>query len=139
MTADDAASLGGVPASGYTLKDCNSETGQVKGFAEIPASASFSSSFTTLGVSYNCSGQAVEAKRIAAGIYEIKFLGNPAWIATGNGNADCGGVIACTDTVSFYRVGPGDWDVSIYNADNAQKLGGESFGWADDRFDVIVP
>src|SRR5262249_16376998 len=30
LTADDASNLAGIPASSYTLKDCNSDTGQIK-------------------------------------------------------------------------------------------------------------
>jgi hypothetical protein len=39
LTADNALSLGGIPASGYTRSDCNSVTGQIKGFVLIPANA----------------------------------------------------------------------------------------------------
>ena len=77
-TADNATSLGGVAASGFTQKACTSQTGAVKGFARIAASSGFSSTFTTSGVEnpYNCSGGTVEARRLgSAGTYEVRFNG----------------------------------------------------------------
>jgi hypothetical protein len=37
LTANNALALGGIPASGFTRSDCASTTGQIKGFAIIPA------------------------------------------------------------------------------------------------------
>ncbi len=75
-TATNALSLGGVAAAGYTKNDCSSTTGQIKGFARVLASATFSATFTTTGVTgYNCSGGTVEARRVATGHYRVRFNG----------------------------------------------------------------
>jgi hypothetical protein len=75
-TATNALSLGGVAAAGYTKNDCSSTTGQIKGFARVLAAPGFSSTFTTSGVTgYSCSGGAVEAKRVALGHYQVRFVG----------------------------------------------------------------
>lgn len=112
--ATNALSLGGVPASGYTRSDCTSLTGQIKGFALVPGESTFPSTLTTVSKAYNCSGLAVQARRIGQGDYEIKFLGSPVTIATGNINDPEG----TTDDafVSFSEIGPGDFEVLEYNA-----------------------
>ena len=76
-TATNANALGGVPASGYTRPDCASQTGALKGFARVVATAAFSGTFTTTGVAnpYNCSGGTVEARRLGVGTYEVRFNG----------------------------------------------------------------
>ena len=76
-TATNANALGGIAASGFTRPDCTSQSGALKGFARINASAGFSGTFTTTGVEnpYNCSGGTVEAQRIGAGTYVVRFNG----------------------------------------------------------------
>ena len=76
-TATNANALGGVAASGYTRPDCASQTGALKGFARVVATAGFSGTFTTTGVAnpYNCSGGTVEARRLGVGTYEVRFNG----------------------------------------------------------------
>src|SRR5262245_900033 len=46
-TAADALALGGVGSAGFVRTDC-SGYGAVKGFAHVPASGSFSSTFTSV-------------------------------------------------------------------------------------------
>ena len=60
-TARNANALGGVAAANFTQRTCTSQTGAVKGFARIAASAGFSATFTTTGVEnpYNCSAGTV--------------------------------------------------------------------------------
>ena len=130
-TAGNALSLGEVPASGYTRSDCTSRTGQVKGFALVPASAAFPEKFTALATAYNCSGMPVEARRVEGivGEYEVHFLGNPEVIALAT--ADAGGSFPSADTVSVKGEGPGDWRVTVYDA--------ASHGLADDGFELLVP
>ena len=116
-TADNAGNanaLGGVLASGYVRNGCDSPTGQIRGFARVPAEASFSSTFTDVSEAYNCSGEAVQAKRDGVGSYEVQFLGSSVTVATGNIVNDP----ATFDDafVSFTRVGPGHFQVRIYNA-----------------------
>lgn len=112
--ADDADSLGGVLASGYVRNVCGSLTGQIRGFARVPASGSFPSTFTDVSEAYNCSGGAVQAKRIGAGSYEVRFLNSPVTIATGNIVNNSGFIDSAF--VSFTRIGPGHLRVHIYNA-----------------------
>ena len=112
-TAGNALSLGEVPASGFTRSDCTSQTGQVKGFALVPASSSFAERFTTLATAYNCSGAAVEARRIEAGEYEVHFTGNPELVALAT--ADAGKSFPNPDAVSVKGEGPGDWRVTVYD------------------------
>jgi hypothetical protein len=130
VTAGNADSLGGVSASGYTRNDCASTTGQIKGFAIVPASASFSSSFVNLSISYNCSGEAVEAKRLSAGEYEVKFVGNGSAIAmaTDNDTTTCSGT-PCPDFVSVDGSG-GDFKVAVWNLTSTP---------IDGQFDLVVP
>lgn len=125
--AANALALGGIPASGYTRNDCGSTTGQIKGFAEVPASASFPSTFTKVSLSYNCSGQEVQAKRTGTGEYEVKFIGNPAAIAMGTSNAGTG--FPDVNSVSVLGSG-GDWKVAVYNG---------VAGLIDDQFELLVP
>ena len=128
--ADNSDELGGIPASGYTRSDCGSLTGQVKGFVRVTADGTFSSTFTSAGlIYYNCSGQAVEARRIGAGVYEVRFLGNPAQIAVGSADV-VGEGTPPFDAVTVSTQGAGDWKVSIFR---------NGTGFADDRFALVVP
>jgi hypothetical protein len=114
-TANNALELGGTPASEFTHSDCNSRTGQVKGFVTINASAAVPSEFTPVAGAYNCSGQPVEVKRLGEGRYVVKFVGNPAGIAVATSNADHEGgtplnlVAVTTLTGGEYRIS--DWNV----------------------------
>jgi hypothetical protein len=130
-TAGNALALGAVPASGYTLNDCTSQTGQVKGFALVPASSSFPESFTNLATAYNCSGRSVQARRIegTVGEYEVHFPGNPELVALAT--ADAGGSFPAADTVSVKGEGPGDWRVTVYDLETHKA--------ADDGFELMVP
>ena len=76
-TATNANTLGGIAASGFTRPVCTSQSGALKGFARIAATAGFSATFTTTGVEnpYNCSGGTVEARRLGVGTYEVRFNG----------------------------------------------------------------
>jgi hypothetical protein len=109
--ASNSLALGGIPASEYTLNNCSSLTGQVKGFAAIQASSSFSSTLTPVG-GYNCSGGKIEARRIAEGVYEVKYVGSPVEGAVGNA------INGFADTVAFTVLSPGDFEVKTYNAPN---------------------
>jgi hypothetical protein len=107
--------LGGIPATGYTQKDCESLTGQIKGFARVIASSTFSSTFTTNGVEapYNCSGGSVEARRVATGYYEVRFNSSPEELAMAS---TLGGVIEAvhaTATLGVRSEGPGLFEIRI--------------------------
>jgi hypothetical protein len=65
------------------VKACDGRSGRFKGFAQINASPSFSSTFTTEAIvkPYNCSGGTVEALRSSTGDYAVRFNGAPLGIA----------------------------------------------------------
>lgn len=126
-TATNASSLGGIAASGYTRNDCTSTTGQIKGYALIPASSGFSSAFTTVAGAYNCSNQPVQARRISVGHYEVKFPGSPSTIAVGNGITS-GGYL---EVINFIPLGPGDFQVNVWNANMGT--------FQDQPFGVVTP
>lgn len=128
-TAGNALSLGEVPAADFTRSDCTSQTGQVKGFALIPASSSFQERFGTLATAYNCSGAAVEARRLETGEYEVHFNANPELVALAT--ADAGKSTPSPDAVSVRGVGPGDWRVAVYNLKTGEAV--------DDAFELLVP
>jgi hypothetical protein len=125
LTANNALSLGGVPASQFTQRDCTSLTGQIKGFVKI-ARGFESSTFTPIGLAYNCSGQPVEAKRISKGFYEVRFVENPAVIAlaTTASDADVFPTVA-----SIGVVGHGDW--SVLTSEGTESV--------DEGFELLVP
>ncbi len=127
--ATTALSLGGIPASGFTRNDCSSLTGQIKGWAAIPATPTFATGFVNLRPAYNCSGQPVQAKRVNAGGYEVRFLGSPVTIAYGN-IVFPRPVPSAAGFVSFAQLGPGDFDVAVTD--------GSGRG-LDEPFAVLVP
>jgi hypothetical protein len=128
-TAANALSLGGIPSSGYTRSDCISTTGQVKGFALVAASAIFPATFTKIPLSYNCSGESVEAERVSDGTYIVRFLGNPALIAIATSNA--GASEPEEDVVAVKSLGLGEWRVIVEHVGMNERK--------DDGFELLVP
>jgi len=128
-SAGNALSLGEVPASGYTRSECNSQTGQVKGFALVPANGGFPQTFTTLATAYSCSGRGAEARRIGTGEYEVRFPSNPEVLALGT--ADAGGSLPNADTVAVKGEGAGMWLVTVYDVATQKPV--------DDAFELLVP
>ena len=57
--------------------------GNVRGTAHLHAAQSFPDRYTSRGLSgrYNCSGRAVQAKRVDVGVYDVRFPGNPGSVA----------------------------------------------------------
>jgi hypothetical protein len=131
-TAADALALDGLGASSFTHSDCGSLTGQVKGFVTVPASGTFSGTFVPLP-GYNCSGEAIEARRRAPGFYDVRFLGNPAAIAVGTVNAAGPGGVEDPPVVlvSVHSLAPGEWVVHLYEPDPGTQ--------PDFPFELLVP
>jgi hypothetical protein len=125
--APDSDRLGGIPPSGYTHSDCASVTGQIKGFTHVIAGLGFSGTFVNVG-GYNCSGQAIQAKRNGEGRYEVQFLGNPATIAVGNALSTGLGGDPTGAYISLNRLGPGHFEVDVIQV-----------GLVDVPFALIVP
>ena len=119
--ASNAEALGGLAASGYTQRNCSSLTGQVKGFVTIAASSSFSSTLHAVSNGYNCSGGKIEAKRESEGVYEVKYVGSPVEGCVGNS------IDGAVDAFSCKTLGPGDFEVRLYNAPLAKLIDSEFF------------
>jgi hypothetical protein len=130
MSAGAAQSLGGIPASGYTRSDCGSLTGQVKGFAMVPADVTYPATLTNIYGAYNCTGQAVQARRISTGEYEVKFLGSPVRIAIGTSQQAYAGFPQPT-VVSVSNQGPGDFNVVVFNPSSTAVI--------DNSFALVTP
>jgi hypothetical protein len=129
-TANNALALGGIPASGFTRSDCASTTGQIKGFAIVPANVPPTDKWTPVSPSYNCSGGGVEVwqgEGEGVGMYFVRFDGNPAEIAmaTAIGSVDEFPAVAQVELVK-----PGEWEVTT--ARGAEQL-------APTAFELLVP
>src|SRR5262245_7949344 len=111
-TANDALALGGRAASGYVRNDCNG-FGQVKGFAQVIGTNSFSSSFVDV-FGLTCSGEAAQARRISLGQYEVRFQGTTATVAMGSALAQSDSIQGTVDVqVMLEQDGPGQFEVSL--------------------------
>jgi hypothetical protein len=117
-TASNALTLDGLSASSFTHSDCESRTGQIKGFAIVRASAAEPNEFQPVE-GYNCSGQPIEARRIAEGIYRVRFIGNPAGIAlaTVNSAGPGGTEDPPVAYASLNTLAPGEWVIKLYEPD----------------------
>lgn len=79
-TAVNSQKLGGLPRSSFVRRECDVETGQIKGVVTVTASPTFPSAFTEVP-GYNCSGQPIDVRRLSMGRYEVRFNGNPGTAA----------------------------------------------------------
>jgi hypothetical protein len=88
------------------------------GFAFVDASAGFSPTFTTTGVSapFNCAGGTVEARRVALGNYRVRFNGMGSVLALGV--ADAGNAGGFDDFVSIDTVNDGGTAFDVFVVDN---------------------
>jgi hypothetical protein len=126
LTADNALALGGVPASGFTRSDCASTTGQIKGFVLVPANVS--GAFTPVSLSYNCSGEPVEARQPEGGfgIYIVRFEGNPAEIAIATAIAN---EPEFPPVAGVRLIAPGEWEVVTARGETGEER----------AFELLVP
>jgi hypothetical protein len=131
-TAKNALALDGLAASSFTHSDCASMTGQIKGFVTVPGSASFSHSFVPVS-GYNCSGEAIEARRNSPGFYYVRFLQNPAAIAvaTVNSAGPGGAEDPPVALASVHSLAPGEWVVHLYEPDPGTQ--------PDYSFELLLP
>jgi hypothetical protein len=128
------AALGGTSYAALNSSSAGacSSGSKLKGSALVNGHTSFSHKFVKVS-GFNCSGKAIQAKRIAHGHYEVKFVGNPDSAAVGsivdkaNMHDDA--------FVSFTRIKPGDFEVLIYNA----VIGGANIGNEDRPFSIALP
>lgn len=127
-TAADSQKLGGLAPSSWVRRECNQNSGQIKGFAGVDGSATFSSTFTDV-TGYNCSDQSVEARRVGMGRYEVRFNGSPVTRAVATAM-----VTSLTAVmVSIRNLGPGLFEVEIINPLPAPGA------FEDDPFAMIAP
>lgn len=84
-------------------------TGGPSGAANIPGA--FTGAKALFGRRFNCIGRAVQVRRLGIGVYEIRFVGNPAPTAIASGGS---GVQASAD-----RVGAGLYRVTVYPSGRA--------------------
>jgi hypothetical protein len=103
--------------------------GQLKGFVGVPAAAGFSATFTQIG-GFNCSGQAIQAERIGAGVYDVQFLGSPVTIAVGNTMQPSVGVVNRIASINIEENGPGDFTIYEWGPNN---------NTIDIPFDLLTP
>ncbi len=128
------AALGGTSYAALSSSGAGgcSSSGKLKGSVLVNGHTSFSHKFVKVS-GFNCSGKAIQAKRIALGHYEVRFVGNPDTRALGAINDKAG--IHDDAFVSFTRIKPGDFEVLIYNA----VIGGGNIGNEDKPFSVALP
>jgi hypothetical protein len=125
-TAANANALAGIAAAGFTRPDCTIQSGAVKGFARVAASAGFSATFTTAGVEnpYNCSGATVEARRLGVGTYEVRFNGASQPLAFVDILEDA---IPTITSVTAARVAPGTFRVQTVDTATGGALDNVKF------------
>jgi hypothetical protein len=75
-SADNADKLGGLARTSFVRRECDPDTGQIRGIVTVTASPTFSSTFTEVP-GYNCSGKTIEVRRLSMGRYEVRFNDNP--------------------------------------------------------------
>jgi len=74
-----------------------------KGIANLPDQ--FTNAKVLFGSRFNCAGAAPQARRVAAGVYEVRFPGNATQVATASSGA--------AETTIGY-VGPGTFRVGLW-------------------------
>jgi hypothetical protein len=87
-------------------------TGGPSGVANIPGG--FTGARALFGRRFNCTGGAVQVRRLGIGVYEVRFAGNGAPTAIAGGGS---GVQASAD-----RVGAGVYRVTTYPAGRADPF-----------------
>jgi hypothetical protein len=145
-TAALFAALGGtsyaaLAGSGRTSSACSGS--KLGGSVLVGAKSSFSRSFRKVS-GFNCSGKAIEVRRLGRGHYRVKFLGNGGTIAVGS--LDDPKTEVTHDFVTFTRVGPGDFNVYVYDAvirrrvvaGRERPLGGAAVASVDRPFSILI-
>lgn len=97
-----------------------------KGIANMPDQ--FSSSPSLFARRFNCTGGAVQVRRVNTGVFEVKFVGNPAPTALASALAQDG------SSAAVARLGDGTFQVSTRGGTANQN----SFVLNDTGFTLIV-
>jgi hypothetical protein len=82
-----------------------------QGIANIPDQ--FSSSNALFARKFNCTGRAVEVRRTAIGVYEVRFVGNAAPSVVANGLGEF--------SASVETIGPGTFRIRVQNVGRADE------------------
>lgn len=127
-TGSNPGNQNGFPLSSFVRRECNQQSGQIKGVATVSASPTFPAAFTPVA-GYNCSRQSVEARRLSMGRYEVRFNGSPVTQAVAT--AVVAGFKA--DMVSVTNTAPGLF--TVYVLDPLPAPG----AFVDDGFTMITP
>lgn len=85
--ADDTFKLGGIGAPLYQQR-CRG--GAIEGFVQVAASASFSSTYHLSGGDGTCGG-GIQVRRESQGVYDVRYLNDPAPFAVGTVEEDGAG------------------------------------------------
>jgi hypothetical protein len=118
-TADDAnfaENAGKLDGQGPTFWQKACADGAIKGYAIVNGDTNFPADYTSAAgfvpQKFNCTGGAVEAKRIGTGNYRVRFGGNLAAIAVSNSY----GPGSFDEYVSVNQESTGEWEVVIHNS-----------------------
>ncbi len=94
-------------------------TGTSAGMANIPDT--FTSAGTLFSRKFNCSGKAIQVRRVEAGVFEVRFVGNSAPSAVAS---------AAGDALTSVQPVPGAFKVTVHPAGRDDK--------ADLPFTIVV-
>jgi hypothetical protein len=116
--AANSSALGGVPASAFH-HGC--EQGTVHGLARVRGVPSFSKDYLGVPFQFNCTGKPVEAKRVAEGVYRVRFEANGSFY--GVGSVDSASPGDDDDFLSITTVGDGGtaFEVTIRDANGGAE------------------
>jgi hypothetical protein len=112
----------GERVQGTTFAQQRCANGAVRGFATVTGDPSkgmanlpdqFSSASTLFSKKFNCTGKAVQVRRVEIGVYEVRFVGNAASSIVANG---VGLFSASVETIS-----PGTFRVRVQNVGRADE------------------
>jgi hypothetical protein len=82
-----------------------------QGIANIPDQ--FTSANALFARKFNCTGRAVEVRRTAIGVYEVRFVGNAAPSVVANGLGEF--------SASVETIGPGTFRIRVQNVGRADE------------------
>jgi hypothetical protein len=89
--------------------------GNVRGVAHVTGAAGIPGAFSgaggLFGRRYNCTGRAIQVRRIGIGSYQVRFVGNGAPNALASGGINV--------QASAERIGPGVFHVGVYPSGRA--------------------
>jgi hypothetical protein len=136
-----------IAESTLSVQDMGCQTGKVRGSARIKGNALIPNTYTTastaIDLTNNCSGLSVSVRRGSAGVYFVRFSGNPAALAVVAGNQDGASSAFSGDTDNVVSVGKvsagadaGSFRVDVQDIDANAADGHKS---QDGKFTIMLP